>query len=328
MTFPALSRLAARPAPAAAHRTPVLEMAHVSASYGTRAVLHDASLAVSAGEITVLLGPNGAGKTTLIRAVCGRLRPDHGTVRVKGHAAHLSEARRRIGLVPQELALYPSLTVRENLDIFARLAGMPRAEIAGRVGAVMEAAGVAARANERIDRLSGGWKRRANIAAALVGEPALLVLDEPTVGVDRAALAGFADLLRALAAGGLAVLIVTHDLEQAAAVADRVAILVNGHVALEGPMHELVARRFGGARRVELRWSHPPDGDTRAHLVALALQSDPTGTTYTGGLAAGTGALADLLLTLEQRHVMPREVSVREPDLAALYADVLAEAAR
>ncbi|OYZ89779.1 MAG: hypothetical protein B7Y01_03415 [Xanthobacter sp. 17-67-6] len=150
MSFPALSRPAAGPALAAARGAPVLQMAHVSASYGARAVLHDASLAVSAGEIMVLLGPNGAGKTTLIRAVCGRLRPDHGTICVKGHAAHLSEARRRIGLVPQELALYPSLTVRENLDIFARLAGMPSAGIAGRVGAVIEAAGVGARANERI----------------------------------------------------------------------------------------------------------------------------------------------------------------------------------
>ncbi|MFG1396693.1 ABC transporter ATP-binding protein [Roseixanthobacter pseudopolyaromaticivorans] len=320
--------LRAAEAPSAARSAPVLEVSHVSAHYGARAVLRDTSLAVAAGEITVLLGPNGAGKTTLIRTICGRLRPAHGTVRVKGHDAHLGEARRRIGLVPQELALYPSLTVRENLDVFARLAGMPRAGIPGRVTAVMEAAGVSARANERIDRLSGGWKRRANIAAALVGEPALLVLDEPTVGVDRDALSGFADLLRALAAAGLAVLIVTHDLEQAAAVADRVAVLVNGHVALEGPVRALVARRFEGARRVELRWSHPPDADTRAHLTALAILPDATGATYVGRLPAGTGALADLLLTLEQRQVMPREVSVREPDLAALYADVLAEAGR
>ncbi|MFG1463722.1 ABC transporter ATP-binding protein [Xanthobacter sp. DSM 24535] len=315
--------------PAASQRGAlVLEVAGLSADYGARPVLRDASLAVAAGEITALLGPNGAGKTTLIRAICGRVHPSDGNVLVKGDVAHSKQARRHIGLVPQELALYPSLTVRENLDIFARLAGMPRSGIAGRLSSVMDAAGVITRANERIDRLSGGWKRRANVAAALVGDPALLILDEPTVGVDRDALAGFAELVRSLAAAGLAVLIVTHDLEQAATVADRIAILVDGQVVLEGPTHALVLQRFGGARRVELRWSQPPDADTHAHLVTLGLKPDAAGTAYAGKLASGAGALADLLLTLEQRRVLPREMSVREPDLAALYADVIAETMR
>ncbi len=211
-------------------------------SYGERVVVDGVSLSIAPGATYGLLGPNGAGKTTTISMVCGLLAADAGTVRVLGEPMSTGRcaAKRHLGLVPQELALYPDLSARENLEFFGRLQGLDASTTRRRAGEVLELVGLADRAGERIDAYSGGMKRRCNIAAALLHEPELLILDEPTVGVDpqsrNSILSGIAELQRE----GLAVLYTTHYMEEAERLCDRIGIMDEGRMIAEGSTSELV----------------------------------------------------------------------------------------
>jgi len=167
---------------------PILEVQAVRHAFGARQVLRGVSLEVRPGEIYALLGPNGAGKTTLVRAICGRLKPDSGEVRLVGRDPFSDgEARAALGLAPQAVALYPQLTVAENLQTFASLAGLKGKAVGAAVARAMAVTSTTERAGELVRRLSGGFQRRVNIAAAILADPKLLVLDEPTVGVDQTA---------------------------------------------------------------------------------------------------------------------------------------------
>ncbi|MFG1359430.1 ABC transporter ATP-binding protein [Xanthobacter pseudotagetidis] len=306
---------------------PPLLMEGLSAGFGARMVLTGVSLAVAAGAVTVLLGPNGAGKTTLLRAVCGRLEARHGTVRICGVDAEEAAARRLIGLAPQEIALYRPLTIRENLETFARLAGVPWRGLSARVGEVMARAGIAERAGERIDRLSGGWQRRANVAAALVGAPRLLVLDEPTVGIDAQAREDLAALVQRLAADGLAILLVTHDFAFAERVADRAAILKAGRLILEGGLADLLAARFKGRRMAEVTFGTVPDGARKAALATLGLAPADEPDLYCGLVADDPHAAAALIAALDAMGAAPRALALKAAGLEALYALAMREAA-
>ncbi|MFS8040921.1 ABC transporter ATP-binding protein [Xanthobacter sp. AM33] len=305
---------------------PPLAISGLHAGYGARAVLTGVDLVVPEGTVTALTGPNGAGKTTLVRAICGRIAPRDGAVEVCGVSAADGAARARIGLAPQDIALYRSLTISENLEVFASLAGVAGARVPARVADVMVRAGIADRRDERIDRLSGGWQRRANVAAALVGNPRLLVLDEPTVGVDAPARADLAALVRSLAAEGLGILLVTHDFAFAEMVADRVAILVAGTVALEGPLATLVAARFPHQRRVEATFAVPPDRAGRQALAARGLHDGADDTAFSGVVADTPEAAGDLIAALKAAGLAPRTLSLQAAGLDALYAAVTREA--
>ncbi|WP_316013266.1 ABC transporter ATP-binding protein [Roseobacter sp. HKCCA0434] len=224
-----------------------LDITGLSAGYGGRPVLQGVSLRIRPGEAHCLLGANGAGKSTLIRAILGRVRPAAGTVKVD-----------RIGLVPQDVALYEPLTVDENLTAFAAIAGVPRAGIRARVDEVATQTGLDPRMATQVRRLSGGWRRRVNIAAALLHRPALLILDEPTVGVDAEARVALHALLRTLVTDGLALLITTHDIAEAEALCDHAILLSEGRVALSGRIEELIAARFGSAQALTLRSTADP----------------------------------------------------------------------
>ncbi len=305
---------------------PPLLIEGLSAGFGARLVLRHVSLAVAAGGVTAVLGPNGAGKTTLVRAICGRLHPRAGAVRICGLAAEDGAARRLIGLAPQESALYGSLTIAENLRTFARLAGLTGGAARARAEEVMAHAGIAARAHERVDRLSGGWRRRTNVAAALVGAPRLLVLDEPTVGIDAPARQDLAHLVRRLAAEGLAILLVTHDFAFAEEVADRVAFLVAGEIVHGGDLGALLAEHFAGRRVVELAFMAPPAPDLAAHLRALGLRQGETPTTFCGLVPDEAQAVADLLATLKTFGAMPRTIALKPAGLDTLYDVVIRQA--
>jgi ABC-2 type transport system ATP-binding protein len=211
-------------------------------SFGDRKVVDAVSLRIAPGETYGLLGPNGAGKTTTISMVCGLLSPDGGEVRVLGSKMRPGrcDAKRHIGLVPQDLALYPDLSARENLEFFGRLRGLESSEVRHRIDEVLDIVGLSDRGAERIDAYSGGMKRRCNIAAALLHRPELLVLDEPTVGVDpqsrNSILSGIAELQRE----GLAVLYTTHYMEEAERLCDRIGIMDEGVMIAEGTTDELV----------------------------------------------------------------------------------------
>lgn len=317
---------AAPPAPpdtAAGSGEPPLVIQGLEAGYGPLAVLRGIDLTISAGSVTVLTGPNGAGKSTLVRAICGRLAPKAGRIAVCGHAPDQREARRHIGLAPQEIALYGALTVAENLAVFAELAGLGPAEGRARVERVMARTGIAARQDERIDRLSGGWQRRANLAAALMGAPRLLLLDEPTVGVDAPAREGLATLVRALAREGLGLLLVTHDFEFAEAVANRVAILKGGRLLLEGALSAVLEARFAHQRAVEVTFATPPPALRLDMLASLGLTVE--GARARGLISDAPRAAGDLLTRLDGMGLRPSAVTLKTPGLSALYGAVVAE---
>jgi ABC-2 type transport system ATP-binding protein len=210
--------------------------------YGERWAVDGVGFEIAAGECYGLLGPNGAGKTTTISLICGLLDGDGGEVEVSGLRVTLRslDAKAHIGYVPQDLALYPSLNARQNLHFFGRLYGLKGAALAERIDIALGIVGLADRAEESIENYSGGMKRRANIAAGLLHEPALLVLDEPTVGVDPQSRHAILETVRELADKGMAVLYTTHYMEEAERLCDRLLIIVRGQIIAGGAPQELI----------------------------------------------------------------------------------------
>jgi ABC-2 type transport system ATP-binding protein len=227
-------------------RIPALDVRDVHYAYGRHKAVAGVSFAVQPGEIFGLLGPNGAGKTTTLAMIAGLLPPLAGEVLVFGEdVGHRSgRARARMGVVPQEIALYEELGVRENVAFWARLSGVRGKPLDEAVTRTLERVGLADRAKSRVSTLSGGLKRRVNLASGLAHGPALLLLDEPTVGIDPQARLAILDVVRDEARAGCAVLYTSHYLEEAEAVCDRLAIVDHGRVLAMGTVAEL--RRLVG----------------------------------------------------------------------------------
>ena len=229
----------------------------VTKRFGDRTAVDDVSFTIGAGECYGLLGPNGAGKTTTISMLCGLFRPDGGGVRIAGHdpsGRDGVEARRLLGFVPQQVALFPELSVHENIDFWGRLTGLRRDRRRARIEEVLEQVGLSDRAHDPVETCSGGMQRRANLAAALVHEPKLLVLDEPTVGVDPQSRHRLLDLIESIASSGTAVLYTSHYLEEVQRVADRVGIMDHGRIVAEGTVAELLDSSADGAADLEDRF--------------------------------------------------------------------------
>ncbi len=202
-------------------------------------------LSIARGEFFGLLGPNGAGKTTTLSMLCGLVKPSSGHVRVDGRDLSDPGARRMLGLVPQDLALYGTLTVRENLHYFGRMHDLGGRRLASRVQACLEMVALTEAADRRVDELSGGMKRRANLAAGVVHEPAILLLDEPTVGVDAQSRNAIFDTLTLLADRGLTIVYTTHYMEEAERLCRRIAVMDRGRLLAEGTPAALVAGHPG-----------------------------------------------------------------------------------
>jgi ABC-2 type transport system ATP-binding protein len=209
-------------------------------AYGGRVALAHVDLDVAPGEVLGLLGPNGAGKTTLISIVAGLRRADAGSVRVAGEAAGTRAARARLGLAPQDLGVSPTLTPRENMRLFGELAGLRRRALAERIGEVSDALDLGAVLDRPVRFLSGGEQRRVHTGLALMRRPALLLLDEPTAGVDVQTRGDVLALVRELADQGVAVVYSTHYLPEVEALDASVAILDGGRVIARGSVAELV----------------------------------------------------------------------------------------
>ncbi len=225
----------------------MLHIVSLSKAYGKRVVLQDLSLRIPPGEIYGLLGANGAGKTTTINILCNLLRADSGTVEVCGQ--RLSERTKPlIGVAPQENLLYRSLTCEENLTFFASLYGLRGKNRAARVWECLKDVGLADRAKSLAETLSGGMQRRLSMAIALVHQPKLLILDEPTTGLDIEARYEVWELIRHLQTQGMTVLLTTHLLEEAERLCQRIGILKQGRLLAEGTLAEL--RRLIPAQEV------------------------------------------------------------------------------
>lgn len=230
--------------------------------YGDRTALADVSFDVERGEIVGLLGPNGAGKSTALAILATLLAPDEGHVAIAGHAipADALAARRVLGYVPQDVALYPTLTGRENLAFFGRMLGLDRPAAAAATARVLDLVGLAPRADDPVATYSGGMRRRLNLAGGILHVPRVLLLDEPTAGVDPQSRERIHSAITALAADGTAVLITTHDMEEAERLCARTVLLDAGRVVAAG-LTSTLADASGVAASLALRTLRPPPSD-------------------------------------------------------------------
>ena len=227
----------------------LLQAQHLAKTFDKIRAVDDVSFAVKAGEIYGLLGPNGAGKTTLISMIAGLLKPDAGQVFVAGNDfwSDPQQAKKIMGVVPQEIAIYEELSAQENLEFWGRIAGLTKAAARQRAGELLEALSLTDRARDPVRTYSGGMKRRVNLGCALLHRPRLLLLDEPTVGIDPQARMNLLEFIRHLCAEGTAVLYTTHYLEEAESLCQRIGIIDRGKVLAEGTLAQL-QERLGGSQ--------------------------------------------------------------------------------
>lgn len=236
---------------------PAIEVRGVTKRFGSLQALAGVDLVLGAGELLGLLGPNGAGKSTLVRALMGRVRPDAGEISLFGRGANEPGARDLIGYVPQEIALYPTLSARENLDLFGRFLGLAGQKLSGAVASGLAFASLVDRADDPVEKFSGGMKRRLNLAVGIVAEPRALLLDEPTVGVDPQSRERIYGMLAEIRGRGVAILYTTHYLEEAERLCDRVAVIDHGRVIALGTQEELIRQTVGASKRITIRADRP-----------------------------------------------------------------------
>ncbi|MGO9856496.1 MAG: ATP-binding cassette domain-containing protein [Acidimicrobiales bacterium] len=296
---------------------PMLSCQGLGKRYGDRLAVDGVSFSIAAQECYGLLGPNGAGKTTTISMLCGLTIPDEGEISVNGFVGGTLEAKASIGYVPQDLALYPDLSAVENLTFFGQLYDLSGKELQSRVGETLELVGLADRGKDRIGTYSGGMKRRANMAAGLLHRPKLLVLDEPTVGVDPQSRNAILETVGRL---GIAVLYTTHYMEEAAKLCDRIGIIDDGHLIAEGTADSLIAAH-GGRDKVHLTC----DGAELHELAAACRQLDNVHEVHEvdGNLELTTDhgpAILPAVVAVATRHgVDLTGVEVRSPNLEDVF---------
>jgi len=294
-------------------RESLLTVRDARKSFGGTPALQGASLALDAGELLGLLGPNGAGKTTLVRAIAGRVRLDGGEIALAGRALRPESPRAELGVVPQEIAVYAQLTARENLEVFGRLHGLSRQALAERVAWALAWTGLDARADEPVKRFSGGMRRRLNIACGVLHEPRVLLLDEPTVGVDPQSRERIYEMLSALRKRGTSLLLTTHQLDEAEGLCDRIVVIDHGRVAAAGTLQELIASTVGERRHVSLSVERLPERP----LAGLAADAD--GHTLRAEVRDVAAELPALLQQAAAAGLVVRDVAVKGPSLHAVF---------
>jgi ABC-2 type transport system ATP-binding protein len=308
----------------------LLEVDSLSKRFGDLQAVDQVSFHVAAGEVFGLLGPNGAGKSTSMMMICGQLPADDGQVRLDGHPFNASTLNLRslMGVVPQDLAIYPELTARENLDFFGRLYGIKGKTLKSRIDEVLSQIGLTDRAGDQSGHFSGGMKRRLNFGVALIHQPRLLILDEPTVGVDPQSRAHLLDCIRQLNADGVAVIYASHYMEEVQSICDRVAIIDHGKMIATGTIDALLDRmsselllriaepsaeiRSEIEQVAEVRNS-PGDGEPLTIVVSHDQQADELTLNAT---------LTRLLQILKAGHVKLYEVETNEPNLERLFLEL------
>jgi ABC-2 type transport system ATP-binding protein len=299
----------------------LLQVENLEKSYGSTRAVAGISFRISSGQIYGLLGPNGAGKTTTISCISGLLRPEAGRIVVDGLdlAAEPIQVKSRLGIVPQETAVYPTLSAYENVTYFGSLHGLSGGELSRRARTVLDQVGLSADSKQASRKFSGGMKRRLNLAIGLVHQPRLLLLDEPTVGIDPQARINILDVVRAIQKEGTAILYTTHYLEEAETLCSVIGIMDHGKVLAEGTVEEL-RRMVGEGTVVSLR------GEFRAEAFSQALKDnadvrllsleDGSALLTVGGARRSA---AELLALLLKAGIDVSEISMREPSLQNVF---------
>ncbi len=309
---------------------PVLQVTDVVRRFGSFTAVDGVSFHISPGETFGLLGPNGAGKTTTISMVAGLIPTNGGSVTVAGlpMKADTVEPKRHIGLVPQDLAIYPELSARENLHFFGRLQGLSGKELKTRSNEVLELIGLSDRAKEATKKFSGGMKRRLNIGIGLLHSPDLLILDEPTVGVDPQSRNSILESVEALSTEGMAVLYTTHYMEEAERLCDRIAIIDSGTIQAEGTQDELI-KLTGGIDTIRLAGS----GDLTKAAAALnelpAVEHiDAERRELRLTVHDAPTAVATIVNTATSSGMSLSDVEISRPDLESVFLHLTGKALR
>lgn len=299
----------------------VIEINGLVKKYGDRVAVQDVSFSVPEGEIFGLLGPNGAGKTTILSVLATLLTPDEGRVTIAGHdlIREADQVKPLIGFVPQELALYPTLSAWDNLVFFGRIYGLKGPVLRERIAAVLALVGLSERARDAVQTFSGGMKRRLNIAAGLIHQPRILFLDEPTVGVDPQSRNFIFEHVERLKAEGMTILYTTHYMEEAERLCDRVAIMDEGRLLALNTPKGLISLLGGGVIHVGLSSDAAktllPSVRTLPHVRAVSPQD--------GRLKIETSdarqALLKLIELCNARNVPILSLEVLEPNLESVF---------
>ena len=283
--------------------------------FGQVTAVDGVMLELRSGECLGLLGPNGAGKSTLIRSIVGRIIPDSGAIWVFGAPATSPQARKSLGWIPQELALYPRLTCSENLRSFGRYHGLSDSLLEQAVTRCLGWATLTDRADELVKNLSGGMKRRLNMAAGLIHQPKLVLMDEPTVGVDPQSRNHIFEMIEKLHADGMSLIYTTHYMEEAERLCDRVAIIDHGRIIALGTHADLVRSAFGSRSQVLARFAGAEERVAAwvtqhgGHAVDGAAQ-------FTIEHPAEIGALLEASAKAGLELV---DVSIRKPNLESVF---------
>ncbi len=291
----------------------VLQIREARKSFGATLALDGLSFELRAGELLGLLGPNGAGKTTLIRAISGRVRLDGGTVAMFGRELAPGMVRKDLGVVPQENALYPLLTARENLETFGRMNGLEGKHLRERTAWALEWTGLVERAGSEVKTFSGGMKRRLNLACGVLHEPKLVLLDEPTVGVDPQSREKIYDMLSALRADGASLLLTTHYLEEAEARCERIVVVDHGKAIATGTLAELVEQAGLGGSLVRMRL------DRAATVAPPGFRQDGDAAVLTATIHDVGQELPGLLARVREAGLGVRDLEVRSATLQAVF---------
>ena len=307
----------------------ILACTDLRKSYGDIVAVDGVGFTIGEGETYGLLGPNGAGKTTSISMIAGLLEKDGGSAVVAGNeiTTKSTAAKAAIGLVPQDLAIYPDLTGRENLRFFGKLYAMG-AGLNERVDEVLEIIELTDRADDQTKEYSGGMKRRLNIGLGLLHRPALLILDEPTVGVDPQSRNAILENVERLGEEGLAVLYTTHYMEEAERLCDRIGIIDEGKIIAEGTRRELVAL-VGGRDRLHVETSGDPS-TVVSDVTALAdVEScSAAGSALEVVAVNASRALPEVVLAITRDGLDVHSVDVSEPDLESVFLHLTGKALR
>ncbi|MDO3677718.1 ABC transporter ATP-binding protein [Paenibacillus ehimensis] len=298
-----------------------IEIRDVVKRYGGNISVDHLNLSIRQGEVFGLLGPNGAGKSTTIKMLCGLLKIDQGEMRIEGVSVAASplEIKRKIGLVPQELAIYENLTARENVTFFGKLYGLRGELLRERVQEALEFVGLSGRQGDKPGAYSGGMKRRLNIACAIMHRPKLIIMDEPTVGIDPQSRNHILDSVRKLNQMGSTIIYTSHYMEEVAAISTRVGIIDHGHLIACGTQEDLRALVSSDEKLIVkvAEVKEEAVAELQAHpRIRQVARDDRTLEIY---LPSSPNSLQDILYILSKHQVVIQSLTRVEPDLEALF---------
>ncbi len=308
----------------------IVEVTDLVKRFGDFTAVDGVSFSIEEGEVFGLLGPNGAGKTTTISTISCLLEADGGDVVVNGHSVKTAATavKRELGVVPQEIALYPTLSAAENLAFWGRMYGLSGAALKAAVNDALVLAGLEDRSKERVEKYSGGMKRRINIAAGVLHKPRVLLMDEPTVGIDPQSRNHILQTVKELNAGGMTVLYTSHYMEEVEFLCDRIAIMDHGKIIAMGTLNEL-REVVGGMDVVDVKVENVSDPVIeQVRAIPGVKQVDRTDSALQV-LTPGSGSiLGKLVATLESEGSHVTSITVTEPNLESVFLHLTGKSLR